>query len=147
MKILASNQFISERVKVKPITNAEWDKIAQYLKEPKKSFFVWPVLSDFAFVNDHPHWIEMTMFDTKGNKVARCYIFDEDKLLKDANNFVEINTHIFVANVSQHELIARLEKYRIPFGTSLNIAFANEDWIEVYSVYQFKNEYINGNKY
>jgi len=29
MKILDTNKFISERVKVKPVTNAEWDKARQ----------------------------------------------------------------------------------------------------------------------
>jgi len=33
MKILRTNQFISERIKVKPITNAEWDDAKKCIKE------------------------------------------------------------------------------------------------------------------
>lgn len=112
-----------------------------------KSFFVWPVMADFGYVNDHPHWIEMTLHDTKGNQAGKVYVFDKDQLMKDVRHFNESKTMIFVANISQNELIQRLEKYRVSAGSSSTEVLSNEKWVEAYLLYQFKNEYrreING---
>ena len=147
MKILDTSYFVSERVKARPITNVELDKAMRYVKKLNaKSFFVMPVRSDLRFINSNPHWIEMSLHNSKGVKCATCYIFDEKHILKDAKNFVDPVTMIFVANVTQDELIHRLEEYEVPVLMDAQVALANEKWIEAYSVYQFNNEYIRENK-
>lgn len=38
MKVLKTDSFISERVKVKPVTNAEWDKVKKYIETKNNPF-------------------------------------------------------------------------------------------------------------
>ena len=38
MKILKTDSFISERVKVKPVTNAEWDKVKKDIETRNNPF-------------------------------------------------------------------------------------------------------------
>ena len=106
-----------------------------------KSFFVWPVMVDFGYVNDHPHWIEMTLRDTNGNQVGKVYVFNKDQLMEDVRHFSESKTMIFVSDVSQKELIQRLKKYRVPVGSSSTTTLSNEEWVEAYLLYRFKKEY------
>jgi len=54
MKILCTNGFISERMKAKPVTNAEWDNIKQSMKYVKNAIDINNVNADvfdeFGFV-------------------------------------------------------------------------------------------------
>ena len=38
MKVLKTNSFISERIKIRPITNAEFDKVQKELERPENPF-------------------------------------------------------------------------------------------------------------
>lgn len=117
------------------------NNIKDFNKNNYKAYFVWPVMDDFGYINEHPHWIEMTLHDIKGNQAGRVYIFNKDQLLKDVRHFKEDKTVIFVSNVRQDELIQRLEKYRVSSGSSSTEVLSNEEWVKAYSLQQFKNEY------
>lgn len=108
---------------------------------PIVSFFVWPTMNDYAWLNGHPHWIEITLHDTNGNQAGRCYIYNKKQLLKDVEELVEPNTRIFVANISQDDLIYDLEKYKVPVGKSSTEVLSNENWIKSYTINEFKKLY------
>ena len=49
MKVLDTDQFVSERMKIRPVTNAELDQIQQDIKDRNKVLFlVWPDTFDSA---------------------------------------------------------------------------------------------------
>lgn len=51
MKVLNANQFISERVKVKPVTNADLDSVREIIRKKQKDclFALWPDAYDTVY--------------------------------------------------------------------------------------------------
>jgi len=50
MKVLNASQFISERVKVKPVTNADLDSVREIIKRQKDCLFaLWPETYDTVY--------------------------------------------------------------------------------------------------
>lgn len=103
------------------------------------SFIVWSFDDDSQYINKHPHWIEMTMFNTSNKSCGKVYIFNEKNIIKDVSYFKDYRTLIYVTYLSEDELIEKLENIKLPIAFDYSVAFSKLSFInETFSPYQFK---------
>jgi len=129
MKILKANDFISERVKVKPVTNAELDMVRKELRNTQKTPFVNP----YDFLKPY---IDQKVLDS---------VFSITKLRSGNIKLILRNDSFYMLNKSEIECVLYVNtgdycwRIQTPSGTpSKSKAFANlsllmaafKKWIE-----------------
>lgn len=95
MKILKTNDFISERIKVKPITNAEWDRaktdIHKSMRKARRSLIKTDIDDPYTFLNGYLDKEFLDKFDS-----IRLLKSNNIELVADYATYRDRkNTHIF----------------------------------------------------
>lgn len=107
MKTLKTYNFVSERVKIKPITNAEWDDMIKDAAKQKENvlYVLWP--ARFVGVDNISCYIgeEMDSAHKVTNKNGQSiFIFKKDTISQLIDkNLVKSSDHLYIMNPNLSE--------------------------------------------
>jgi len=140
MKILRTNQFIAERVKVKPITNAEWEKKKLDIAKPREidiNSVDISVFDEFGYV-----------LETRKNiDYITIGIGNEPDYIKEYRQVTNVNDRMAITyskfkHLGKHWFSLFQKEYHYKFPEFDIIATKTYDIIKIYKLDFLKPEHI-----